>query len=81
MALQSSGPDAVEVVPGQPVADHRGAVDAVLRRRDLPVVYLTAYADEFGAFLESATEGGLTTDAVAEAQGVWAARETGTREG
>ena len=34
-------------------------------KADQAVADLTAYADEFGAFLESATEGGLTKDAVA----------------
>jgi len=36
---------------------------------DAAVADLTAYADEFGAFLESATEGGLPKEAVAELLG------------
>ena len=41
-------------------------------KADQAIADLTAYADEFGAFLESATEGGLPKDAVAELLGVHA---------
>ena len=42
-----------------------GIADDDQTKADAALANLTAYAGEFGAFLESATEGGLTKDAVA----------------